>query len=281
MPTVETNGVEAYYERHGEGPPVICAPGGGLDHRSWYPLIQSLGDEFELIPYDPRGHGKTGHGDVDDVTMELLVSDLDALIEHLELDRPAIAGCSLGGLIAHVHAASGSTDVGALVTLEAPARMSERPLMLRIMQRVQTTGARFVGMDRAWGLVQRVRNLLGNEDEWADEELPGVDMTKRAYMNDAVSQMSSEVAMQMGSVLQYEPENLSDISAPTLVLTGEDPAEFFADAAETLTRQIPNSRRDRVPNAGHTAYMDNPEAFGGIVREFLLDCSWSAVDDES
>jgi len=59
MPRVTTNGVETYYERRGDGPPVVCIHGLVLDHRMWYPQVAALEDEYELVTYDYRGHGNS------------------------------------------------------------------------------------------------------------------------------------------------------------------------------------------------------------------------------
>lgn len=269
MPTIETNGVETYYERHGEGPPIVCAPGGGWDHRSWYPQVEELADEFEFVLYDPRGHGQTEYAGRDEISIELLAADMGALIDQLDLERPAAMGCSLGGLTAHAYAATEPSNVGALITLEAPVGMTDVPLPLRIMQRVQVTGSRFLGPDRIYSLQRRIGSFFGNEDDWADQPIPRTGMTKDEYVDDAASQISAEVMIRSGSILQYEATNLESISAPTLVLTGTDPREFFDDSAEKLTDRIPNSRRARIPDAGHGAHMDNPDAFNETVKEFL------------
>lgn len=271
MPTVETNGIETYYERHGEGPPIVCAPGSGWDHRSWYPQVEGLRDEFELILYDPRGHGRTGYGGRDEISVELLATDVGALVDRLELEQPAVVGCSLGGLIAHAYAASEPSNVGALVTLEAPVGMTDRPLPMRIVQRMYITGSRILGPDRIYGVLRRFDSLLGEGDQWADQTLPGLDMTKGEYADDALSHTDAEVMMRMGSILRYEATDLESITAPTLVLTGADPGAFFEDAAEELVERIPDSRRDRIPDAGHGAHMDNPEAYNETVKAFLDD----------
>lgn len=270
MPTVDTNGVETYYERHGEGPPIVCAPGGGWDHRSWYPQVAGLEDEYEFILYDPRGHGETGYAGRDEIDVELLASDLASLVAELGLDQPAVMGCSLGGLIAHTYAAEWS-NVGALITLEAPVGMTDVPLPMRIMQRLQVTGSRLLGVGRIYKLQRRVGSLFGDDDPWADQSLPGLDVTKGEYVEDAASRVSPEVMMRSGAILEHEASGLESISVPSLVLTGEDPDEFFVDAAEELTDRIPDARRASIPDGGHGAHMDNPEAYNETVREFLTD----------
>jgi pimeloyl-ACP methyl ester carboxylesterase len=269
MPKVETNGARVYYERHGEGQPIVCAPGGGWDHRSWYPQVEGLKDEFELILYDPRGHGKTTYSGRDDISVELLADDMGVLVDELELENPAVMGCSMGGLIAHAYAADNPADVGALITIEAPTGMTDVPLPMRVMQRIQLVGSRFVSLDRIYAFQRWIGSLFGEGDKWADQNLPGLEMTKDEYVDDSVSEVDAEVMVRMGSILQYEPSGLDAISAPTLVLTGAEPDEFFADAAKELVEEIPDARWERIPDSGHGAHIDNPQTFNDTVRGFL------------
>lgn len=271
MPTVETNGIETYYERHGEGPPIVCAPASGWDHRSWYPQVEGLSDEFELILYDPRGHGRTGYVGNDEISVDLLAADLDTLIQHLELERPAVMGCSLGGMIAHSYATANPSDVGALITLEAPTGLTDVPLLMGIIQRIQVIGSRFVGGERLLAVQRWISSFVGEGDKWADQPLPGLDMTKGEYLDEVAVQINAEVMMRMTSILQHEATDLDSITAPTLLLTGTEGREFFKNETRGLAEQIPDTRRKQIPDAGHGANMDNPDAFNETVREFLAD----------
>jgi pimeloyl-ACP methyl ester carboxylesterase len=271
MPYVETNGIETYYERHGDGWPIVCVPGGGWDHRSWYPQVEGLSDEFELILYDPRGHGRTEYVGNDEISVDRLAADLDTLIQHLELEQPAVMGCSLGGMIAHSYATANPSDVGALITLEAPTGLTDVPLLMGLVQRMQVIGSRFVGVDRLFAVQRWINSFVGEGDQWADQSIPGLDMTKGEYLDEVAAQMNDEVMMRMTSILQHEATELDSITAPALLLTGAESNEFFEDEAKLLAEEIPNTRRKRIPDAGHGANLDNPDAFNETVKEFLTD----------
>lgn len=83
MPYVETNGIQTYYERHGDGHPVVFIHGAAWDHRQWAPQIEALADDYEVICYDVRGHGKTGGSDRDRVSIETLTDDLVAFLDAI------------------------------------------------------------------------------------------------------------------------------------------------------------------------------------------------------
>ena len=86
MPTVKTNGIEMYYERHGDGKPLVLLHGATSDHQLWRNQVDSLSDEYEVITYDMRGHGKTGGSTLPRYTVDLYADDLRAFINASALN---------------------------------------------------------------------------------------------------------------------------------------------------------------------------------------------------
>lgn len=272
MPTVETNGIETYYERHGEGPPVVFVHGSSLDFRQWTPQIESLTNQYEVIVYDIRGHGRSGRARDSYSSRAVLADDLVALVDALDLDQPVVVGCSLGGRVAYVYAARYPDSLAGLVTLEAsPVAGESPPLPIRILARLFPMLMGVVGAERMTTLYYRLEPALGDADEWEDTPIRGLNMTKGEYKR-ATAALLDTTAQQRFGRADKEPVDLSSINVPTLVLTGDDPSDVFADTAETLTDEIPDSERRRVPDAGHAANFENPDAFDDILRDFLDDC---------
>lgn len=268
MPTVETNGVETYYERYGDGPPIVFSHGSGWDCRSWMPQVRGLSTDYEVVIYDVRGHGQSGSPGVELEHMSELADDLHALIDALDVQKPVIGGCSMGGRIAYTYAAQHPDALAALVTLEAPVIDGGLSLGQRLLVRGLRTGGELVGPDSVFGAFRAVQSVLGGEDAYATQRLAGIEMTKAAYIEDAVSQMDAAEQLQW-ALADRGGIDLSAIQVPTLVLTGADPAERYSDAAETLVDRIPNARREMIPDAGHGAHIDNPVEFNRAMRLFL------------
>ena len=68
---------------------------------------------------------------------------------------------------------------------------------------------------------------------------------------------------------EFDPNLLSAIRAPTLVLSGdEDPA---LEACKLIHSKIPGSQLKIIPNAGHLSNLDQPEAFNQAVLDFLKE----------
>ena len=100
MPFANLPGLRAYYERAGEGPPVLFISGTGGDLRRKPNQFDSpLASSFELVSYDQRGLGQTQNPDVA-FTMAQYADDAAALMDALGIDRMPVVGVSFGGMVA-------------------------------------------------------------------------------------------------------------------------------------------------------------------------------------
>jgi len=117
----EVNGLNLYYESHGEGRPLILLHGGLGSGEMFGPVLPALAARHRVIAVDLQGHGRTA--DIDrPIDVRLMADDIAALIDHLGLDRPDVVGYSLGGGVALHTAAKYPDKVGRLVVASAYAR---------------------------------------------------------------------------------------------------------------------------------------------------------------
>ena len=114
MPFAPVNGVELYYESHGDGPAVVFAHGAGGTHMSWWKQLPTFSREFRCITYSQRGFGLSpdvpsgpGRG--------AFVDDLRSLLDDLGIERTALVGQSMGGRSVLGFAAAHPERVEALV----------------------------------------------------------------------------------------------------------------------------------------------------------------------
>jgi pimeloyl-ACP methyl ester carboxylesterase len=93
------NGLEMYYEIHGEGEPLILIHGGLGGIAEFGQLLPLFAETRQVIAVELQGHGRTG--DIDrPLSFELLAGDIAALIEHLGYENADVMGFSLGGGVA-------------------------------------------------------------------------------------------------------------------------------------------------------------------------------------
>src|SRR5438270_8622571 len=96
MPLAQVNGIELYYEIHGDGPGLVLAHGAGGNHLSWWQQVPVLSRHFRCVTFDHRGFGSSrdvpgGPG------AEAFIEDLRQLLDHLGIDRVALMAQSMGG----------------------------------------------------------------------------------------------------------------------------------------------------------------------------------------
>jgi pimeloyl-ACP methyl ester carboxylesterase len=89
------NGVEVYYEVHGEGEPIIVLHGGLMSASSFHPILDQLTETHQVIGIDLQGHGHTLPFDRP-MSYEAMADDVAGVITHLGLQKPDVMGYSLG-----------------------------------------------------------------------------------------------------------------------------------------------------------------------------------------
>lgn len=152
----EVNGINLYYETQGAGRPLVLLHGGLGSGEMFGPILPALSERHQVITPDLQGHGRTG--DIDrplDVT--LMADDIAALIDHLGLDAPDVAGFSLGGGVALQTAIKYPSRVRRLVAVSANVRRDAvYPEMLEQQGQVNAAAVEFLRETPMYELYQRV-----------------------------------------------------------------------------------------------------------------------------
>jgi pimeloyl-ACP methyl ester carboxylesterase len=113
---VEVNGVELYYEVHGEGSPVVMLHGGVNPSDMFGEPLAEMARAHKVIAVHLRGHGLSTDAD-EPWTYEQMADDIDALLGKLGIDKIDIMGWSLGGGVALQTAIRHPERVGKLIVI--------------------------------------------------------------------------------------------------------------------------------------------------------------------
>ena len=250
MPTIDRDGVEIHYEAHGpeNAPPILLSHGYGATSRMWDGQVAAFADRYRLILWDMRGHGQSGDpADPALYSHALTVGDTAAVLDACGIERAIIGGLSLGGVMSLAF------------HLAHPERV--RALMLF------DTGLGFRNPEarRQWN--ERAEARARELEEKGLPSSGGGAETRLARHRSAQGLAGAArgmLTMQDGSLIGALPQ----IAVPTLVLVGADDRHFLA-AADYMAAKIPGVQKTVIPDAGHAANLDQPEAFNRAVAAFL------------
>ena len=93
------NGLQMYYEIHGEGEPLVLIHGAYGTIDMWGPILSTLAESHQVIAVEMQGHGHTA--DINrPIRYETMADDVDALMEHLAIAQADIVGFSMGSGVA-------------------------------------------------------------------------------------------------------------------------------------------------------------------------------------
>ena len=104
----------------GDGPPLLLTHGFGGDQTNLAPVVRRLTDSFRVVTFDMRNHGASGDGPWP-WTWEQVIADYAAVRDAYEMERPVVAGHSLGGMCAEMFAAA-HPDTRAVVNIDGHGR---------------------------------------------------------------------------------------------------------------------------------------------------------------
>jgi pimeloyl-ACP methyl ester carboxylesterase len=271
------DGLTLSYERRGSGPLLVCHPGGPGCSAAEFRDFAGLEDSFELVFLSPRG--SAGSDPASDYALASYASDLEALREHLGVEQFHLLGFSHGGMVAMTYAAAFGSRVSRLVlagTLavwdDAAQAAMERGLDARRDQPWFGEAQKAIEEEQA-GDFSSVKELIANTQRqaalyfhrWEGNERIG----RELFSDFAHSEPLHQFNTREFPTLDLRDE-LRRITAPTLVLAGEDDMIAGPVCGEAIVRELQEGRLVTIPETGHFLYVEQPSAFRAALTEFLL-----------
>lgn len=285
MPTVRTNGIDTYYERFGEGPPLVGVHGAFSDHRVLVEQLRPLTDAYEVVVYDIRGHGRTGGSERSVYSMELFADDLAALLEELSLDRPVLCGHSMGGMVVQTFGVRYPETPAALVTMgtQSPDFTQWTDWFhLRLYATVMYRLTRIFGYDRLTAIDDWVTEHVFRDEatDSAGEDGRSVAAIRADHSGEVPDTDPVEFRKVGRAIREFFAGtlDLGAVTAPTLVLYGETELDLTARHAAHMGELLPHGRVRAIPESGHSIHVDRPAALERALRTFLNETVGSTAE---
>ncbi|MFN4101020.1 MAG: alpha/beta fold hydrolase [Pararhodobacter sp.] len=266
MPQLSLPDVTLHYEIDGDGPPLMLIAGTASDSASWGPLVAPLAGHFTVIRPDNRSTGRTRPVDAP-LSLDLWAADALALADHLGLGPVAVAGHSLGGMIALTMAAMAPAKVSRLALLaSAPVSVARNVALFDLILRLRAEGQPPDLWLRAflpWLFHPRFFELPGQLDAAIAQSL--------AYPH---AQAPQAMAAQVAVLRTSDTSALTaQIRCPTLALLAENDLLMPLDTAREALSDISRLRLEKIPASGHSLHWDAPGATLAALIPFLTEAS--------
>ena len=247
-----------YFELAGSGRPLVLIHGNMLDSRMWDLNFHQLAGHFTVLRYDMRGFGRSGSASL---ATGSVVGDLAGLLDYLNIDSTSICGSSLGGVAAMNFCLEHPDRIDSLIL--ADSDLSGFPISAELADAILQTHHALSDGD-----IDKAVDIWLNHPMLAPaRRLPAVDSLLQSMVRDY--SWRDWLGGRAFLLDRAAIGRLGEIVASTLVLTGREDMPRFAAIAETLCRDIANSRRLVIPGAGHLPNMERPDVFNEAVIDFL------------
>ena len=258
------NGARIYYEMSGEGDPFLMIHAGVADCRQWNNEFAHFAQRCRVLRYDMRGYGKSEPvpGDYSHL------SDVIALLEHLEIDRPLIAmGCSMGGGVAMQLALARPSLVKALILVGS----GPPGLELDVPVHPLTAAA-----EDAWNagdldLVAEIETQIWFDGMGRTPDQVNPAMRRLVYEMDrtALTHEAKQLGKRLPDAETPAFQRLSEIQIPVLIIVGAHDVPYMQVAADYMVSRMPLARKVTIADAAHLPNLDHPEVFQRAVTAFL------------
>jgi pimeloyl-ACP methyl ester carboxylesterase len=271
-----SDGTRIAYATSGEGPPVVKTPNyvGHLEHEAktlvWRPLMSELSPDHRLIRFDQRGCGLSDR-EVEDFSFETRVSDLEAVVDALRLERFDLLGISDGGTLAIEYAVRHPERVGRLVVYGAFVRGGGGRSPAEYEARIRLARE---GWDREDSIYRQMYTSTFMPDASEAEMRSFNELQRLATSGENAARIMMAI---ISTDLSERPRS---VSAPTLVVHAlHDQVVPFSEA-RALATLIPNARLVPLESRNHNLPSSDPAwpTFLAEVRAFLAGGPQAAPD---
>ena len=256
MKIFDTGDVRLHYRVDGpeDGAPVVFANSLGTDLRLWDLVLPFLPEGLRIIRYDKRGHGLSTCPPAP-YSMGSLVTDVERLMDHLQIKDAVFVGLSIGGMIAQGLAVKRLDLVRAMVLSNTGAKIGTPDLWAERIAAVEANGIE--------SLADAVMERWFAKSFRATPEL-------ELWRNMLVRQQDAGYAGCSAAISGTDfMTSTSGLRLPCLGIAGSEDGSTPPDLVRETVDLIPGSSCHVIRNAGHLPCVEQPEEFARLLSDFL------------
>jgi pimeloyl-ACP methyl ester carboxylesterase len=249
------------YLGHGEGPAIVLLHAFPLNGRMWEHQAEALRTTHLVITPDYPGFGRSPHPP-SQPDIGYYAEQVRFLLDRLKLERVVLGGISMGGYVAFACMRLFPERVSALVlanTRPEPDSEEAKEGRKEMARKVADEGVEVLP-DLQLGRLLARENM---EDGRLVERVSSM-----------MLESSPDGVVAALGAMRERPDStplLEKISAPTLVIGGEEDALSPPKVMSAMSDKLPDSRHVALPGAGHLSNLESPERFNASLKEFLAE----------
>jgi 3-oxoadipate enol-lactonase len=274
VPTVRVNDIDIWYRLEGNGPVLVLNHGFAGPTDGWPPVVDELRPYYTLLQWDMRAHGRTTVPDAATVTIPQFAADLAGLLEALDIERPHVAGVSMGGMVSAQFACDYPERLRSLWLCDTAAGNGGDPATAHREQQLIDIFIRQEQIVENYGL----KELVARENRYRHE---GDAHASKSFFTleeqdernaKKLERMTAAGYLAASRALRTRPDLTSrtpKIAVPTMVSCGE--WDMFYPCAQRDARLIPNARFATVRFAAHDSTNYRPRSWLRAGLEFYAD----------
>lgn len=246
-------GVEMHYNVEGEGSPVILMHGWGCSHETVQSIADIAKEHHKVYNVDFPGFGQSSEPLTTDKVwgVEEYTTIIEQLAKEEKIEDPILIGHSFGGRVSILFGSR--NKVKQIVLADSAGVKPKRPISyyykvysFKLMKRLYQL---LLGKEKAKARIERQRAKRGSSD-YANSSPMMRQILSKVVNEDLCSVMPS-------------------ISAPTLLIWGENDTATPLSDAKKMTKLIPDAGLVSFPGAGHYSFLDRPAQFAAVLRSFI------------
>ncbi|MBE0581849.1 3-oxoadipate enol-lactonase [Devosia sp.] len=263
MAFARINDVVLHYRVEGSesAPALVLANSLGTDARIWDAVVTLLAGRYRIISYDKRGHGLSDAPD-GDYRLDDHVDDLAGLLRHLEIERLALAGVSVGGMIAQGFALRHPDRLAALVLCDTAAKVGDATMWNERIAAVRERGLEAIAEPvMARWFTERFRQEQA--DELAGWRNMLVRMPVDGYAGTCAALRDADLR-----------DAIAAIAVPTLVVVGEQDLSTPVELVRQTAQAIGGAQFATIADCGHIPSIEQPLALTALMTRFLNEVGY-------
>jgi len=263
-----TDGVRLFYQEAGSGQPVLFVHEFAGDHRSWEPQMRFFARRHRCVAYNARGYPPSDvPSDPDAYSQDIATDDIAAVIRGLDLGKPHVVGCSMGGF-ATLHFGLRYPELATSLVVVGCGYGAKKDTRAGFQQEAEAFAAQFEDLGMAQ--VAATYSVGPTRVQYQNKDPRGFEEFQRQFAEHSAQGSAltlTNVQARRPSLYDLE-DRLKALRVPTLLVTGDED-EPCLDANLFLKRTIASAGLLMLPRTGHAANLEEPEAFNRAVAEFF------------